>query len=469
MNNFIFDQYPPSLVEDLRGRFRKRQTICNVLELFSHIFGKVYTNGGKRWIEVPKETLHSILKGNHATILRQIADLISRGSSYSTDKHVCKDIGFTDKFISHFTAVDWKDFNNFIKTRYDTHYKKSEKQGSISQSSNTSYNVATFVLDYNKPMVSTYRVDLEKVMKVSEEIFDESRYETDLGRISSIQCAKRNLEDILSGDIKTIYSEKTGRYYTSITQLQRELRGCLVKEDGDYFGEMDLKCSHAMIILSIIKNKMTIQEYRHTFAYLSNPKLWQELATMAQVASKDDVKDKFQLYLNGSYNQNRGNPVMVVMEQECPRFTELLFELKKDKTLNLSCEVSKIEASVMHSQEVKEFLYNKGVKYDIIHDCVWFYGDVPQETLLEASRFILTQFKTKYDIEMVFTVEVVHKPKQMVSIVDWMKEGIVEELKNEIEEVSSKMNNERQRLFRKSTIKRDWSRYYKLGRTLGCC
>lgn len=455
------NRYPNDLVKNLKSRYRKVQTTINVLELCDYIFARINTNKENRWVSVPYETLKSILGTNYNTILTQIDDLITRSNSYSTINHQAKELTFSSSFINYFKNVDWKEFVWYVKsiesnkikntniTMKNEKNKKNKKQPNIKKSnvenpkplnfnfnlnsnlnsisynsfnslnSNSFFNSSnssnippiishTFVSDDLTNTKTTYHIDLQKVVKISEELFDPKNYKTQTGQIAAIQTAKKCLGDILTDNIKISHSDKTGRYYTSITQLQKELRECLIKDGSVFCGEIDLKCSHAMIILSKFKLNMTSHEYIDTFNFLSDINLWDNLMQWTGITNKADVKDKFQLFMNGSYNQNRGNKIYDIMKSKCPKYTELLFNYKQYKTENISNEVSRIEASIMHSVEVKDFMLKNNIKYDVIHDCIFVYGDVGEEILIKVAQYIINQFKSQLNIAVVFTLEINH-------------------------------------------------------------
>jgi hypothetical protein len=140
--------------------------------------------------------------------------------------------------------------------------------------------------------------------------------------------------------------------------------------------------------------------------------------TATGVKGKDKLKSKFQLFLNGTERQNSFNPVYRHFTDNHPNFTELLFRYKKG--INLSNETNKVEASVMHSPELNEYLKGIGLNADIIHDCLWIYGSGKEVSIIPlAAHFILTLFKEKHNIDMVFTLELKGKPKEIIDVNNW--------------------------------------------------
>lgn len=434
----LYNKYPQDILDHLRSIFRYKATIYNILELFDWIFYEIYISGG-RWIEIPSKKVESFLGKNDHLIMKQLDCYITKNPSYSTDNHKCKEYCFTDAFIQSFVKCnDWREFVSYIKSLKviapfgsDCPLSSSISFGGesgervslnpILNPISSSIMLPPFVFQYigeQEYEVSTYTIDYELLTKVSQEIFDRNHYNNDLEWVSAQHNAKTNLTNILTDNITQKRSNKTGRCYNAITQLQRELRKCLLKNTEKYVGELDLKCCHGFEILGKMCPHLSSQEYSLLFAALSRIDLWTHLGLECGIETKDAVKSKFQLFLNGRRNQNIGNPIYDYFYKNHQHFTELLFQVKKDKSYNLSNECSQIEASIMWSPQVQSYIKERAIKCDIIHDCLWLYGDVDDKTILDVAQYILRQFREIHDIEMVFTLEMLTKSKVIITAED---------------------------------------------------
>jgi hypothetical protein len=131
--------------------------------------------------------------------------------------------------------------------------------------------------------------------------------------------------------------------------------------------------------------------------------------------NKDLIKSKFQLYMNGNWIQNKSNPLYKYFNENHSNFTYYLFKIKDDEDFNLSNAINQIESDIIWDKSINDELKNKGLKYDIIHDCLWLYGDnVNIDTITESAKRIITEFQQRYDIQVVFTLELISKEKELI-------------------------------------------------------
>jgi hypothetical protein len=426
------NKYPNTIVEKLEKLLKYKQYRQHSLDLFDYMFSKIYFNN-ERWVEIPRDTLWSILgKNNYIKILNALSPFIVKSKDYSTgteyNKPYCKSYCFTNLFISHFNdSLNWTDFVDYIKTIKSGVLVKKEEVviSSKSLNDNSSIMCPDFLddnssimcpdfLDDNSLETSIYTIDYDKITEVSKEIFSEDKYTSKLNRIAAIQCAKTNLTNILSDNVKVSISDKNLRHHTSITLLQKELRECLLKNGKAFYGQMDLKCCHGFTTLWSMKEELSNEEFDILYNLFSNPNLWSILMDKSGIKTKDAVKDKFQLFLNGNRRQNIGNPIYNIFIKDYTRFTEILFAVKDNKEYNHSNAMASIEASVMHSKELEAYLLSNNINCDTIHDCLWLYGDIDKQVILDTAQFILRLFKDMHHISMVFTLEIVGMDKEII-------------------------------------------------------
>lgn len=411
-------KYPNTITEGIYEKYRKDKAE-RIIAFFDYVVTRIHSSG-KRWVEIPSNTLRDYLGAiNTSGVIKSLNQWVISDKSYNVHTHKCKSFTLTDEFINELAK-----FNNvgtllkFIES-VGTNSKNNNNQSINSNSIEFNSNNYSSILLHTYSSIlcptSFYTIDTNKLTKAYEQILEE--YKNDEKEEYYIECSKQNikiqLERILQGNIKTTVSDKNGRHYDNITNLQKEIRMCLLKHTEAYLGQLDLKCCHGFIVLGLMKDKLTTAEYKKVYDLLAKIDLWNVLAAECNYPDKETTKSKFQLFMNGSERDNQSNKVYTYFKSEHGAFTKFLFKLKDG--LNLNNEVNRIESSIMHSEGLKTYLQTLNLNCDIIHDCLWLYGKGDKNIILSTAQQILRDFKRKYNIDMVFTLELVGKNKELIS------------------------------------------------------
>jgi len=487
------ENYPTEFISFLELNFRKQITRSNILELFNYIINQHYITG-KLWIDIPYKKLVSILKGRYLSILEKLNDYLECDKVYSVSSMECMGYRVSDKFIKLYNNSN--NITEFIKYIKNHMKNKTNIIPNTEQQTNTETNsigVASGNLpenninqinsgsSLNSPIMSThsfcdfsimihrfdsdqsdYTIDLDQIQSATTSLFKLEDYKNERSLMCAVYCVKSNLSKILSGSIKTTISEKTGRHYDNITQLQKDFRLLLLKNHGKYAGQLDLKCCHGFIILNKMRSQITPDEFNNLFSLFSDINLWNRLMVVCDIDSKDKVKSKFQLFINGDKRQNTGNKIYDYFTLNHPSFTNILFSWKV-RGYNLSNEIAKIESSVMHSTELQSYIKVSKINCDIVHDCLWLYGNVTEDLITHTAQFVLRLFKHIYNYDMVFTLEVINKEKEIIKYDDFMelsKQHKEDILKEKWFELYNKAELYRTRYFSgDKSIKDKWLQY----------
>lgn len=426
--NFLTQlQYPQDLILELHSIFTAYQT-NQVLEFFGYIFAQMYMQN-KTWVKVPYQTMEAFFPKHYYKILNKLIPYLDIDHDYSYVKHECKSYYFKSSFIkrmSHFnTFTEFVKFIDGITSTKELNLSPEFKAGTlptentINNLSNQSINSSPILLlpflypssnDPNKGNNSNYTLDNDGLTNIKTIIYD-AEYTSETIKQSAIQSTKNNLKQILMGQSTETISKKNGRHFNNITQLNKEIRKLLIKNTHKYLGEIDLKCCRGFILLNIIKPFITIQAYENVYNLLKDKNLWDNLMTYTNIKTKDKVKSKFQLFLNGTLRDNQCNPIFKYFFDFHPTFTDLLFQLKENNN-HLCNDTDQIEASVMHSDDLTNYIQGLNLTYDIIHDCLFIYGESNHHAnVLDAASKILLLFKEKYNYQMSLSIEIKNKDK----------------------------------------------------------
>lgn len=406
--------YPDSLETELKSMFRYEYSIDNVYAFFDYLFRQMYLTGD-RWIQIPWETVRGILGQSYNMILPKLTSYINIDHSYSDIKHNCKSYTFKPKFVKFLAKCNtWANLNKYVKSI--SYPLSTPTPGSRTENSSSESLLPIMSLGEDKCYNNTYTLDLEEFKLVSRQLFDISHFDTILGQQATIQTTKTLLKNILTDNLNQSVSDKNGRHYNEITQLMRDFRKCIIKNTEKFVGELDLKCCHGLISLNIFRPHMTSYEFQTTFNLFKSESFWGIMMEVTGVKVKDKVKSKFQLFMNGSLRDNGSNPIFKYFSTHHKRFTDILFQFKIDH--HFSNDINQIEASVMHSEELAEYMKTNGLNADIVHDCLWLYGKgYSENNILNAAQYIIRMFKRKYGYDMVFTLEIMNKPKEIIELV----------------------------------------------------
>ena len=406
-------QYPQEILLNLVKIFNYRYSYQydNIYEMFDYIFNRISIKSN-RWIEIPDDTKRSILGQHAAKIITKLSDYISVDNSYDagnvSGRSQCKKYTISNNFL--------KIMNEFNCPTQTTTFliaeiKAAQIQKQQSIINNQSINNNSSIMSMSEK--SEYSIDLLAINEITDILYDS----VNGGRIDQkqavIQRTKKALKTILLGDLRNTISKKNGRHYNSITQIKKDIRKLIMKKTDKYIGQLDLKCCHGFIVLNLLKSNLSNEEYINLFELFKNPALWQDLMNLTGITSKDKIKSKFQLFMNGSFNDNRGNILYNWFSKNHGNFTNLLNQYKLNK--NLSNEINMIEASIMHSDALNQYIEVLELNCDVVHDCLWLYGKGDINTTIgKAAQYILYLFKSVHNMDMVFTLEVEGKEKEII-------------------------------------------------------
>ena len=243
-----------------------------------------------------------------------------------------------------------------LKRYNDWHRKRTTKL-------NIPYNVSDAEWIYLKILESSKRVKInrDKAIFLFEMEMDDK---TD----HSIECNKFLIQLIDDGFLNLKIDYKTGRMFTAITNLSKELRGCL-EIDGEQLIELDIASSQPLLLAKLYREECD-EYYKYKDLVESGSFYEFMIEKTGGMKTREQIKNETYRYMFGLANNPNCAEYAFAFKKEFPIMDSILKSEKDDELWKhkiVALKMQTIEAGIILGEAAVRCIF-EGIDIITIHD-----------------------------------------------------------------------------------------------------
>lgn len=366
-----------------RNDFEKRALFCSLLldNLMHYNFGDF-----DKWNHISQQKLHALL-GQEIT---GIIDFLYNKGIIDIDKHY--NAGFDNpntytksyKFMPEYHGWEIEEIEIILKSnlknlqKYEMLMLKKEKD----MIDKDPY------LKMADEQVSHFSIHSDVSDYLRQQVLDKTITSGALGYIQ-----KRI--DIINQGQGQLSRDSSGRIYTAIQRLPRDIRHQFLLIDGKPCSEIDIHGAHLSFLCNMLKpmsqDPYLLKEIKLLESWLTDPikDVYQEMIAFGEVSlTRDQFKTDFNAWINSHPDRCRKG-ISEYMVKYFPKIEEITHNIRKERD-GLGQQLRRIESDLM-IDSMFEIYRDNGVIFSPIHDGVSIVSN--QGPMVKAMVETMLKFK----------------------------------------------------------------------------